>query len=123
MASRHRRRPFRAVLTIPAEGRPEVALAGELDVHAASQFREALLRAMEGGAVRVVVDLSRVTFIDSTALGVLVGGVTQLRTVNGTLDVICPNQEIRRIFEVTGLDHVLAIYASSQDALRDAKAS
>ena len=111
------RRTFRARLTVPAEGHPSVALAGELDLHAAAKFKAALLKAIDEGTRFVTVDLSEVTFIDSTALGVLMGGVTRLRALDGTLDVVCPNQEIRRIFEISGLDHILDIYSTPQEEL------
>ena len=110
------RRTFRATVSVPANGRSSVTLAGALDLNAAAAFREALVRAIDEGSRRVVVDLSRVTFIDSTALGVIVGGLTRLRAVDGTLEVICPDGELRRIFEVSGLDRVLDIAASREEA-------
>ena len=108
---------LRVELTVSDEGRHAILLAGELDLHTASQFREALGEAIDDGVRRLVVDLSEVTFIDSTALGVLMGGVARLRLVDGSLDVVCPNEKIRRIFEVTGLDQVLAISAGPEEML------
>jgi anti-sigma B factor antagonist len=108
---------FRVELTVPAEGHAAVALAGELDVHTAPQFKEALLHVIDDGALRVVVDLSEVTFIDSTALGVLIGGVTRLRAAGGSLDIVCPDEKIRHIFEISGLNNVFDIYGGPQKAL------
>jgi len=109
------RRTFRAKVSGATEGRPSVELAGPLDLNAAAAFKEALIEALREGARRVVVDLSDVTFIDSTALGVLAAGITRLNQIDGTLEVVCPNQEIRRIFEVSGLDHILAISTSPDE--------
>ena len=63
---------------MPAAGRAVVALQGEVDLCTAPQFKEALLRGINDGARRVIVDLSEVSFIDSTVLGVVIGGVRAL---------------------------------------------
>ena len=76
-----------------------------------------LLRGIDEGATRVVVDLAKVTFIDSTALGVVVGGVKGVRAHGGSLDMVCDDENIRRIFEITGLDRILGMYRSRQEAL------
>ena len=112
---------LRVKLTAPAEGLALVALAGELDLHTASTFKEALLQATDIGPRRVVVDLSEVTFIDSTALGVLIGGAARLQAADGMLDIVCPSDKIRRIFKISGLSHVFAIYDSSEEALSRAR--
>jgi anti-sigma B factor antagonist len=69
------------------------------------------------GAKDVVVDFSETTFIDSTTLGVLVGGVKRLRTNDGQLSLICSDRNITKIFEITGLDRVFTIYGSRDEAL------
>ena len=56
------------------------------------------------GGKDVVVDFSGTTFIDSTTLGVLVGGVKRLRTNDGRLSLVCSDRNITKIFEITGLD-------------------
>ena len=108
---------FQVEVTVPAEGHAVVAPAGELDLHATPQFKEVLLQVISDGALRVVVDLGEVTFIDSTALGVLISGVMRLRGADGSLDVVCPNERIRRIFEISGLDHVFDVYGGPRKAL------
>jgi anti-sigma B factor antagonist len=69
------------------------------------------------GAKHVVIDLSETTFIDSTTLGVLVGGVKRLRTNDGQLSLICSDRNITKIFEITGLDRVFTIHASRDEAI------
>jgi anti-anti-sigma regulatory factor len=73
-----------------------------------------------GGARRVIVDLSKVTFIDSTALGVLVSGAKRVRPRNGNLDIVCADENIIRIFEITGLDRIFGIYPSRGEAVKAA---
>jgi anti-sigma B factor antagonist len=65
----------------------------------------------------VIVDFSDTTFIDSTTLGVLVGGVKRLRTNEGQLSLVCSDRNITKIFEITGLDRVFTIYGSRDEAV------
>ena len=93
-----------------------VTLAGEVDLYTAPEFREVLLRGIKEGARRVIVDLSAVTFIDSTALGVLVTGGKRLLG-GGSLLVVCSDKGIRRILEIVGLAGVFAIHPTLDEAL------
>jgi anti-sigma B factor antagonist len=95
-----------------------VSLAGEVDLYTAPEFKQELLRIIGEGASHVVVDLSETTFIDSTTLGVLVGGVKRLRPNGGQLSLVCSDRNITKIFEITGLDRVFAIYPTRDEALQ-----
>ena len=95
---------------------PDV-LTGEVDLYTAPRFKDELIRAVEGGSRRVVVDLTDTTFIDSTTLGVLVGGVKRLRSNDGQLALVCSDRNITKIFEITGLDRVFTIYGTREEAL------
>jgi anti-sigma B factor antagonist len=94
-----------------------IALAGEVDLYTAPEFKQQLLDVIGKGAKEVVVDFSDTTFIDSTTLGVLVGGVKRLRTNEGQLSLVCSDRNITKIFEITGLDRVFTIYESRQEAV------
>jgi anti-sigma B factor antagonist len=94
-----------------------IALAGEVDLYTAPEFKQQLLDVIAQGAKDVVVDFSETTFIDSTTLGVLVGGVKRLRTNDGRLSLVCSDRNITKIFEITGLDRVFTIYGSRDEAL------
>ena len=96
-----------------------IELGGEVDLYTAPEFKERMVQVIEDGKKRVVVDLSEATFIDSTTLGVLVGGVKRLRPSGGSLALVCTDQNIQKIFEITGLDRVFPIHASREDALND----
>ncbi|NLG64527.1 MAG: STAS domain-containing protein [Actinobacteria bacterium] len=109
---------FRVELAKPTPDVAIVALEGEVDIYSAPQFKEALLGGIDGGATNIVVDLARVTFIDSTALGVLVSGAKRVRPKNGRLDIVCTDENITRIFEITGLDRIFGIHASREQALK-----
>ena len=89
-----------------------ISLAGEVDLYTAPEFKQQLLEVIAQGASNVIVDFSNTTFIDSTTLGVLVGGVKRLRTNDGQLTLVCSDRNITKIFEITGLDRVFSIYGS-----------
>jgi anti-sigma B factor antagonist len=99
-----------------------IELGGEVDLYTAPEFKERLVQVIEDGKKRLVVDLSKATFIDSTTLGVLVGGVKRLRPTGGSLSLVCTDQNISKIFEITGLDRVFPIYKSRDEALAGAAA-
>ena len=94
-----------------------IALAGEVDLYTAPEFKQQLLEVISQGAKNVVVDFSDTTFIDSTTLGVLVGGVKRLRTNDGQLALVCSDRNITKIFEITGLDRVFTIYPTRDEAV------
>lgn len=100
-----------------------IELGGEIDLYTAPEFKERMVELIEAGKTRIVVDLSAATFIDSTTLGVLVGGVKRLRPGGGSLALVCTDQNITKIFEITGLDRVFPIHASRDDALQALAAS
>jgi anti-sigma B factor antagonist len=94
-----------------------VALAGEIDLYTCPEFKQELLRVIAGGATLVVLDLTKTTFIDSTALGVIIGGVERLKQRDGRLVVVCADPNIVKIFEVTGLNRIFSVYSSRDEAL------
>ena len=95
-----------------------IELGGEVDLYTAPEFKERMVQVIEQGKKQVVVDLSKATFIDSTTLGVLVGGVKRLRPSGGSLALVCTDQNISKIFEITGLDRVFPIHGSREEALQ-----
>jgi anti-sigma B factor antagonist len=95
-----------------------IELGGEIDLYTAPEFKERMIQLIDGGKKRIVVDLSSATFIDSTTLGVLVGGVKRLRPAGGALALVCTDQNITKIFEITGLDRVFSILPTREEALQ-----
>ena len=93
-----------------------VRLAGELDLYNAHEVREALLECCAEEPERLVVDLDEVTFIDSTALGVLIEARTRLANRRAFL-LASPGLETRRALEISGLDRHFAVHDSVDTAL------
>ena len=93
-----------------------VTVTGELDAHTAPQVREMVEAAITPGA-KVAVDLTGVTFLDSTGLGVFVTALKHLREVDGTLDLVITSPRVLKVFELTGLDVVIPIHEDTASAL------
>jgi anti-sigma B factor antagonist len=94
-----------------------LVMGGELDYEVSPQMRARLVGAIKAGRRRLVLDLSDVTFIDSTAIGVLAGTVVKLDEAGGgSLAVVCANEKVVQIFEITGLDSVIAVHSSRDEA-------
>jgi anti-sigma B factor antagonist len=94
-----------------------ISLSGEVDLYTAPEFKQQLLEVVGQGGKDVIVDFSDTTFIDSTTLGVLVGGVKRLRPNGGQLSLVCSDRNITKIFEITGLDKVFPIYGTRNEAV------
>lgn len=92
-----------------------LAVSGEVDLATAPTLRQRVVQAIDDGARQVVVDLSEVGFMDSTGLGVLIGGLKRLRQLDGNLIVVNPSDPVRKILEVTGLLDVLGVVESLDD--------
>ena len=112
---------FAVELLRPSDGVAIIQLQGEVDIHGAPQFKEALLQGIGDGAQRIIIDFTEVSFIDSTSLGVVVTGVKGIKAHGGTLGIVCPDESLRAIFVTTGLDHILGIYRSRAEALSAAE--
>jgi anti-sigma B factor antagonist len=100
------------------DGITTVSVSGEVDLYTAPRLKQALVEAIDGGSRKVLVDLSHATFIDSTTLGVLMGAVKRLRPAGGELAIACNDPNIRRIFEITLLDRIFAIYGTPDEAIQ-----
>lgn len=93
-----------------------LAVSGEVDVATAPRLREKLVGLVGEGRSRIVVDLEKVDFIDSTGLGVLVGALKRVRTNDGDLALVCTGPRILKVFEITGLTKVFAIHRTVDEA-------
>jgi anti-sigma B factor antagonist len=106
-----------AVLSVESkDGIAIVQLAGELDLYNAPDVRTALQQATADGPERVVVDLSEVEFIDSTALGVLIESRSKMTNGRAFL-LAAPGLETRRALKISGLDRHFAVHDTVPAAL------
>jgi anti-sigma B factor antagonist len=105
-----------------AAGHTVLAVSGEVDVYTAHTLRGRLTELIASGRHHLVVDLSEVDFIDSTGLGVLVGGLNKSVDAGGSLALVCQQASMLRLFEITGLDEVFVIHSTTTNAVADVQA-
>jgi anti-sigma B factor antagonist len=98
-------------------GHAVLEVGGEIDVYTAPKLREKLIELVNEGSYHLVVDLEKVDFLDSTGLGVLVGGLKRVRNHDGSLALVCTQDKILKIFRITGLTKVFPIHDSVEEAI------
>jgi anti-sigma B factor antagonist len=94
---------------------------GEIEIYTAPRLRELLIDLVSQGSYQLVVNLDEVGFLDSTGLGVLVGGLKRVRARDGSLDLVCTQQRILKILKITGLTEVFGIYETVDQAIAATK--
>jgi anti-sigma B factor antagonist len=94
-----------------------VAFSGRLDFLSSSSAREHFSRAIADGHRKIVVDLSRVTFVDSSGLGALVAGLKSARQASGDLRIASAPEQAMAVLKLTSLDRVFRIHATVEDAI------
>ena len=99
------------------DGIEVVDVGGEIDIYTAPRLRELLIDLVSKGNYQIVVNLEKVGFLDSTGLGVLVGGLKRVRAHDGSLDLVCTQQRILKILKITGLTEVFGIYETADQAI------
>jgi anti-sigma B factor antagonist len=97
-----------------------VCVEGELDLSTAPQLKRALAETLRARCREIVGDLAKVPFMDSTALGVLIG-VNKSLDVGARMAIVCTNENVLRIFEFSGLDGTFAIFPTFDEALAHAR--
>ena len=103
--------------TRDAGGKTIVAVGGEIDVYTAPKLRDKITELVADGVYDIVIDMEEVEFLDSTGLGVLVGGLKKVRAHDGSLELICTQDRLLKIFRITGLAKVFVIHDSADGAL------
>ena len=99
------------------DGIEVVDVEGEIDVYTAPRLRELLIELVNTGFYQLVVNMEKVEFLDSTGLGVLVGGLKKVRAQDGSMELICSQDRLLKIFRITGLAKVFTIHDSETSAL------
>ncbi|HEY1458402.1 MAG TPA: STAS domain-containing protein [Solirubrobacteraceae bacterium] len=94
-----------------------VTAGGELDYAACPRLRALLIEAVKSGHTAVLVDMTSADFIDSTAIGVLVSAAAKLEDLDRRLVIACDEDQILNIFGIVGLDEIVDIYASREQAV------
>ena len=99
------------------DGIEVVDVEGDIDVYTATRLRELLIDLVNKKNYQLVVNMEKVEFLDSTGLGVLVGGLKRVRAHDGSLDLVCTQERILKIFRITGLTKVFGIHDGVDEAI------
>lgn len=94
-----------------------IEVGGEIDVYTAPKLRDQITELVDEGKHHLIVDLEKVEFLDSTGLGVLVGGLKKVRAHEGSMSLVCTQERLLKIFRITGLGKVFSIHNSQSEAI------
>jgi anti-sigma B factor antagonist len=97
---------------------PVLAVTGEIDIYTAPLFKQAVVNLVSEGNSDVIIDLSGVTFMDSSGFGTLLGATRRLRPGGGGLHLAGANSTIQRMLRLTRLDTIMQVYETREDAVR-----
>jgi anti-sigma B factor antagonist len=95
-----------------------VAAGGELDLHTVDQLRRRLDDVITAGAHRILVDLTGVSFMDSTTLGVLVEAAQTVRAAHGRVVLVADDPRVTKVIEITGLERVFSVESSLPEGVQ-----
>jgi len=101
------------------DGHTIIEVGGEIDVYTAPKLRDKITELVGNGNYHLVIDMEKVDFLDSTGLGVLVGGLKKVRAHDGSMRLICNQERLLKIFRITGLAKVFVIHGSQAEALAE----
>lgn len=94
-----------------------IDLSGEVDAYTSARFREVMIELIEDGGAMLVVGMTNVEYIDSCGLGALVGGLKRASERNGRIVIVCNRPQVRKVFEITGLEKVFPLFDGEEEAV------
>lgn len=94
---------------------PILKVEGEVDVYTAPKLKSRILSLIDNQQYHMIIDLNGVDFMDSSGLGVLVGGLKRVGPHDGSITLVLNRPNILKIFRITGLDKVFKIYGSVEE--------
>ena len=103
------------IATTPGSDRYVVTVCGEVGLATSPELDTAIIAAIESGTSSVAIDLTDVSFMDSSGLGVIVRGLKRCREADKDLDLVITNERVLKVFGITGLDQVIPIHDSIED--------
>jgi anti-sigma B factor antagonist len=102
---------------------PVLEISGEIDIYTSPQFKEAVGAAIDQGASAIIIDMAKVTYMDSSGFGTLLSATKRLRPVNGSLQLVGCNDAITRMLQITRLDTIFGVHKTEAEAVMAAKAN
>lgn len=105
------------------DGVPVLDVMGEIDIYTTPQFKDAVSAAIDEGKPGIIINMSQVTYMDSSGFGTLLSATKRLRPVSGALFLSGCNDAITRMLQITRLNTIFGIYLTEDDAVAAAKAA
>lgn len=103
------------IATTPGSDRYVITVSGEVDLATSAALDAAIIAAIESDTSALAIDLTDVSFMDSSGLGVIVRGLKRCREADKDLDLVITNERVLKVFGITGLDQVIPIHDSIED--------
>lgn len=98
-------------------GIPVIDVSGEIDLYTAPAFRDILRQAVDDGHRRILVNMSRVRYVDSSGFGTLLGATKRLRPTGGSINLVGCNPSIQKMLRVTRLSTVFGVFDAEDEAI------
>lgn len=103
------------IATTPGSDRYLITVSGEVDLATSPDLDTAIIESVDSEASSIVIDLTDVSFMDSSGLGVIVRGLKRCREADKDLDLVITSDRVLKVFGITGLDQVIPIHDSIED--------
>jgi len=97
-------------------GTPLIEVTGEIDIYTSPEFKEAMASAIDLGKPDIIIDLAKVTYMDSSGFGTLLSATKRLRPLNGSLHLVACNEPISRMLQITRLNTIFAVHDTLDEA-------
>ena len=105
------------------DGIPVLDVIGEIDIYTTPQFKEAVSAAIDENKPAIIINMTQVTYMDSSGFGTLLSATKRLRPLDGALYLSGCNDSIQRMLQITRLNTIFGVYATEDEALAAAKAA
>lgn len=106
-----------------SDGIPVLDVVGEIDIYTTPQFKEAVSAAIDENKPAIVINMTQVTYMDSSGFGTLLSATKRLRPLDGALYLSGCNESIQRMLQITRLNTIFGVYATEDEALAAAKST
>ncbi len=102
---------------------PVLDVVGEIDIYTTPQFKEAVSEAIDQNKPAIVINMTKVTYMDSSGFGTLLSATKRLRPLDGALYLSGCNEAIQRMLQITRLNTIFGVYATEEEAVAAAKSA
>lgn len=102
---------------------PVLDVVGEIDIYTTPQFKEAVSAAIDQNKPAIVINMTQVTYMDSSGFGTLLSATKRLRPLDGALYLSGCNEAIQRMLQITRLNTIFGVYPTEEEAIAAAKAA